>query len=59
MNQSQERQKPTMLRVRQPFNPFRLFTDIFIPEALVRCNLVSPGAKMAYARLARYASQDG
>jgi hypothetical protein len=48
-----------MPEVGQPFNPFRLFTGIFIPEALVRSNLVSPGAKMAYGRLARYAGQDG
>jgi len=59
MTQPQDRQKPTALHVGQPFNPFRLFTGIFIPEALVRSNLVSPGAKMAYGRLARYAGQDG
>jgi Helix-turn-helix domain len=45
--------------VGQPFIPYRLFTGIFIPEALVRSKLVSPGAKMAYGRLARYAGQDG
>ena len=45
--------------VGQPFNPYRLFTGIFIPEALVRSKLVSPGGKMAYGRLARYAGQDG
>ena len=48
-----------MPEVGQPFNPFRLFTGIIIPEALVRSNLVSPGAKMAYGRLTRYAGQDG
>ena len=48
-----------MPEVGQPFNPFRLFTGIFIPEALVRSSLVSPGAKLAYGRLARYAGQDG
>src|SRR5580704_15338919 len=45
--------------VGQPFNPYRLFTGIFIPEALVRSKLVSVGAKMAWGRLARYAGQDG
>jgi Helix-turn-helix domain len=50
---------PGSFHVGQPFNPFRLFTGIFIPEALARTNLVSPGAKMAYGRLARYAGQDG
>jgi Helix-turn-helix domain len=42
----------------QPFNPFRLFTGIFIPEGLVRANGISPGAKLTYGRL-RYAGQDG
>jgi hypothetical protein len=47
------------MQVGQPFNPFRLFTGIFIPEGLVRANGISPGAKLAYGRLARYAGQDG
>ena len=59
MTESQKPAWPEHTRVGQPFNPFRLFTGIFIPEALVRSELVSPGAKMAYGRLARYAGQDG
>src|SRR5579864_3281306 len=47
------------LRIGQPFNPFKLFTGIFIPEALVRYQGLSPGAKLAYGRLARYAGQNG
>jgi hypothetical protein len=47
------------LTVGQPFNPFGLFTGIFIPEALVKNPDVSPGAKLVYGRLARYAGQDG
>jgi hypothetical protein len=47
------------LQVGQPFNPFGLFNGIFIPDALVRAKGVSPGAKLAYGRLARYAGQDG
>lgn len=43
----------------QPFNPYGLFHGIYIPEALVRCKEISPGAKLAYGRLARYAGQDG
>ena len=43
----------------QPFNPFGLFNGIHIPEALVRCKDLSPGAKISYGRLARYAGQDG
>lgn len=52
-------QRPPALQVGQSFIPFKLFTGIFIPEALVRSNLVSPGAKMTYGRLARYSGQDG
>ena len=59
MSASKEAARPEGIRIGQPFNPFRLFTGIFIPEALVRSKLVSPGAKMAYGRLARYAGQDG
>ena len=47
------------LQIGQPFNPFKLFTGIFIPEALVRAKGVSPGAKLTYGRLSRYAGQDG
>src|ERR1022692_3304478 len=47
------------LEVGQPFNPFGLFTGIFIPNALVRSTIISPGAKLVYGRLARYAGQDG
>lgn len=43
------------------FNPYKLFTGIFIPEALVKVNykLLSPGAKLCYGRLARFAGKDG
>jgi hypothetical protein len=47
------------MQVGQPFNPFRLFTGIFIPEGLVRTNGISPGAKLTYGRLVRYAGQNG
>ena len=47
------------LEVGQPFNPFGLFTGIFVPDALVRSTAISAGAKLAYGRLARYAGQDG
>ena len=43
----------------EPFNPYRMFTGLFIPEGLARSNLISAGAKLAYGRLARYAGQDG
>ena len=47
------------LRIGQPFNPYRLFTGIFIPEALVRYQGLTCGAKIAYGRLARYAGENG
>src|ERR1017187_6405929 len=47
------------LQVGRAFNPFGLFTGIFIPEALVRSTTFSAGAKLTYGRLARYAGQDG
>jgi hypothetical protein len=47
------------MRVGQPFNPFGLFTGIFIPEALMRAKNISLGAKVTYGRLARYAGQKG
>ena len=47
------------MRPGEPFNPFRLFNGLFVPEALARRRGLSPGAKLAYGRLARYAGQDG
>lgn len=41
------------------FNPFGLFHGVFIPEALIQFSGLSPGAKIAYGRLVRYAGQDG
>jgi hypothetical protein len=43
----------------QPFNPYKLFRGIFVPEALVKCTELSPGAKLCYGRLLRYAGKDG
>ena len=45
------------LQVGQPFNPFKLFNGIYIPEALVRAKGISAGAKLAYGRLTRYAGR--
>jgi DNA-binding transcriptional regulator YhcF (GntR family) len=47
------------LRPGDAFNPYRMFTGLFIPEGLARGDLISPGAKLAWGRLARYAGQDG
>ena len=54
-----DRSEPAELAVGQSFNPYRLFTGIFIPEALVRWDQISPGAKLCYGRLARYAGKTG
>ncbi len=43
----------------EPFNPFKMFTGIFVPEAIVRCRELLPGAKLCYGRLVRYAGEDG
>jgi hypothetical protein len=43
----------------EPFNPYKLFTGIYIPEALVRHGGVGPGAKLLYGCLCRYAGADG
>lgn len=51
--------QPSGLQRGQAFNPYGLFTGIFVPEALARFTQLSPGAKLAYGRLARYAGQDG
>ena len=36
------------------FNPFGIFNGCWIPAPLVRSKVVSPSAKLVYARLARY-----
>jgi len=47
------------LQVGQPFNPFGLFNGVWVPECITRCRWLSGGAKLAWARLARYAGRDG
>jgi hypothetical protein len=47
------------LHVGQPFNPFGLFNGLWVPECIARCRWLSGGAKLAWARLARYAGRDG
>lgn len=54
-----KRTESLRLQVGQPFNPFKLFTGIFVPEGLVKLNTLSPGAKVTYGRLCRYAGQNG
>jgi len=47
------------LRPGEAFKPYRMFTGLFIPEGLARSDLISPGAKLAWGRLARYAGENG
>lgn len=39
-------------------NPYRLFVGSFIPNWLLRCQDLSHGAKLAYARLCQYADKE-
>jgi DNA-binding transcriptional ArsR family regulator len=43
----------------EPFNPYRRFLAVCVPEQLLASRLVSPGAKLAYAQLARHAGSGG
>jgi hypothetical protein len=51
--------KSISLRVGQRFNPYGLFTGIFIAEAICRYKGLSPGSKLIYGRLCRYAGANG
>ena len=43
----------------EPFNPYRMFIGLFIPEGLARSTSISAGAKLVWGRLARYAGENG
>src|ERR1035438_6145751 len=43
----------------EPFNPYKLFNGSFISEHISRYRGLSPGAKLIYGRLYRYAGEDG
>ncbi len=43
----------------QPFNPFKRFLAAVIPEPVCRYRGISPGAKLTYGRLYRYAKENG
>lgn len=48
-------------RGRQRINPWKLFKGVFVPEWLLRIpsQKLSPGAKICYARLIRFAGRNG
>lgn len=52
-------QAPHERTVGQPFNPYKLFPGILIPEPVCKYKGLSPGAKMVYGRLCRYAGESG
>ena len=58
-SKKQPTRQSACLAVGQPFNPYRMFNGVLIPERLVRYKDISPGAKLAWGRLARYAGRDG
>jgi hypothetical protein len=41
------------------FNPFLLFNGVWLPNGLLERTDLSPGAKLAYARLCQFAGRDG
>jgi predicted transcriptional regulator len=41
------------------FNPFEMFTGIFIPDSIAKCNDLSHVTKLVYGQLLRYAGKDG
>jgi hypothetical protein len=53
---SSERAVPTF---GQPFNPYKRFPGAQVPEGICRYKGLSPGAKLVYGRLCRYAGEDG
>src|SRR5689334_9247902 len=60
-----EREEPlcagqaSVLAIGQPFNPYKRFPGALIPEPICRYRGVSPGAKLIYGRLCRYAGENG
>jgi len=49
----------SLMQTGQEFNPYKVFVGIFIPNAIVKCQSISPGAKLLYGRLAQYAGGNG
>jgi Helix-turn-helix domain len=45
--------------VGEPFNPYKMFNGIFIPDSICRWEYLSPGSKLVYGRLCRFAGKNG
>jgi len=43
----------------EPFNPYRMFTGIFVPSGIAACRTLRQGSKLAYGALLRFAGRDG
>jgi len=48
-----------MKKNKQYINPYKQFNGVFIPDWLLKRKELSSGAKICYARLARFAGKDG
>lgn len=48
-----------MMKIGEPFNPYRLFHGVFIPNSLLKYKGISHGAKLCYGRLSQYAGENG
>jgi len=47
------------MQIGQPFNPYRMFVGIFIPNVLLSYPDLSASAKLCYGRLCQYAGENG
>jgi len=45
-------------KIGEPFNPFKRFQVLVVPEPLARYRGLPPGAKLIYGRLLRYAGKN-
>ena len=52
-------EEPWPPAIGQVFNPYRRFPGTFIPEQICKYRGLSPGAKLVYGRLCRYAGKNG
>src|SRR6476660_6574564 len=52
-------QERPVLKIGERFNPHKRFPGIFMPEPVCQYRGLSPGAKVVYGRLCRYAGKDG
>lgn len=56
---TEPRKNPKLPNIGDPFNPYGMFSGIWIPESLLKYSALSPSAKLLYGRLARFAGENG